>query len=83
MSPWIDVDLDPGTAASPECADTWTLPPADWTTLQAGGSRIYYRVRTRDAADANERLSTQPAANLWGTVPAPYAVITADGLPDY
>ncbi len=83
MSTWTTVDRDPSTAASPECFGTWTPSAAEWTALQAGGSRIYYRVRTRDAADANERLSTQPAAGLWGTIAPPYAVITADGRPDY
>lgn len=83
MSPWRNVDQNPNSAATPECYDTWSPNNPDWTALQAGGSRIYYRVRTRDPADANERLSTQPAAGLWGTIAPPYAVITADGRPDY
>jgi len=82
MSPWRNVDQNPGSAGTPECYDTWTPSNAQWTTLQGGGSRVYYRVRTRDAADANERLSTSPGAGVW-TVPPPYAVITVDGLPDY
>ncbi len=82
LSPWTTLDVDPTTAATPECFGTWTPSAADWTALQAGGSRIYYRARTRDAADANERLSTLPGNGLW-TVPPPYAVITADGRSDY
>lgn len=84
MSPFIDVDTDPTTAGTPECYGTFTPSAADWTTLQAGGAgtRIYYRARTRNAADANERLSTMPGKGLW-TVPPPYAVITVDGMSDY
>jgi hypothetical protein len=83
-SGWITVDIDPTTAGSPEGFGTWTPTAAQWTTLQAGGAGtlIYYRVRTRDAADANDRLSTQPGNGLW-TVPPPYAVITGDGRSDY
>jgi hypothetical protein len=83
-SGWITVDTDNTTAASPECYGTWTPSAAQWTTLQAGGAatRLYYRARTRDAADANERVSTQPAAGLW-TVPPPYAVLTTTGQSDY
>ena len=50
--------------------------------LQAGGSRVYFRARTRDALDGNERVSTRPGGGLW-TVPPPYAVITPDGRSDY
>ncbi|HEV8700670.1 MAG TPA: kelch repeat-containing protein [Candidatus Polarisedimenticolia bacterium] len=83
-SPWIDVDRDPSTAASPECYGTWTPNAGKWNQLQAGGalSRIYYRVRTRDASDGNERLSTTPGNGLW-SVPPPYAVLTVDGEPEY
>ena len=83
-SGWIIVDNDPTTAGSPEGFGTWTPTAPQWTTLQAGGAGtlIYYRVRTRDAADANDRLSTQPGNGLW-TVPPPYAVITGDGRSDY
>jgi hypothetical protein len=82
LSAWVNVDVDPTTAGSPECFGTWTPSAGEWATLQAGGSRVYFRARTRDAADMNERLSTQPGAGLW-TVPPPYAVITADGRSDY
>ncbi|NHZ96426.1 hypothetical protein [Massilia sp. CCM 8734] len=83
-SGWINVDLNTATPASPECSGTWTPNAAQWTTLQAGGhlTRVYYRTRTRDALDANERLSTSPGAGLW-TVPPPYAVITTTGGSDY
>jgi hypothetical protein len=83
-SGWITVDTDPTTAATPECYGTWQPDGAQWTALQAGGamSRIYYRVRTRDAADGNERLSTLPGNGLW-TVPPAYALITANGQSDY
>lgn len=83
-SGWITVDTDPGTPATPEGFGTWTPAAAQWTKLQARGAKtlIYYRVRTRDASDLNERISTQPGNGLW-TVPPPYAVITADGKSDY
>lgn len=82
MSPWVAVDVDPGTPESPECFGTWTPTAAQWEELQAGGSRIYFRARTRNAFDGDERLSTRPGGGLW-TVPPPYAVITADGRSDY
>lgn len=83
-SGWNNVDTNPGSAPTPECYDTWTPSAAQWTTLQAGGalSRIYYRVTTRDDSSGNLRVSTMPGNGLW-TVPAPYAVITADGQSDY
>ncbi|MDQ1817129.1 hypothetical protein RBA41_27865 [Massilia sp. CCM 9210] len=83
-SGWRVVDLNTATPASPECSDTWTPNAAQWTTLQSGGhlTRLYYRTRTRDALDGNERISTSPAAGLW-TVPPPYAVITTTGGSDY
>lgn len=83
-SAWQPVDTDPTTPASPEGYGTWSPSRAEWANLQAGGAGtlLYYRARTRDAANANERLSTEPGNGLW-TVPAPYAVITADGRSDY
>jgi hypothetical protein len=83
-SGWTNVDTDTSTAASPECYGTWTPSAAQWTTLQAGGAntRVYYRARTRDAADGNERVSTEPGAGTW-SVPPPYAVITTTGGSDY
>ena len=84
MSPFTDVNLNPGMVGTPQCYGRYTLSPVDWATLQAGGAgtRIYYRARTRNSADANERLSTSPGNGLW-TVPPPYAVITVDGKSDY
>ncbi len=81
---WINVDVDPTTPASAECYGHWSPSDSEWTTLQAGGhlSRIYYRAWTRDANDANERVSTRPGNGLW-TVPPPYAVLTIDGRSDY
>jgi hypothetical protein len=83
-SGWINVDTDTSTAASPECYGTWTPSTAQWAALQAGGAntRVYYRARTRDAADGNERVSTEPGAGTW-SVPPPYAVITTTGGSDY
>jgi hypothetical protein len=83
-SGWIIVDVDPTTLASPECYGAWQPEAPQWTALQAGGpgTLLYYRVRTRDAADLNERISTQPGNGLW-TVDPPYAVITSDGQSDY
>ena len=83
LSGWLNVDTDP-TTASPECFASWTPDATQWTDLQAGGdgSRLYYRVRTRDISGLNERMSTEPGNGLW-TVPPAYAVITADGQSDY
>lgn len=85
VSPWQAVDRDPSTPASTECYGTWTPTAAEWTTLQSGGagSLLHYRARTRDSGGGNVRLSTDPGAGVWAGVPAPYAVITADGLSDY
>ena len=83
-SGWIAVDTDPTTPATPEGFGTWSPDKAQWTRLQAGGAGtlIYYRVRTRDASDLNERISTQPGNGLWKVIP-PYAALTADGRSDY
>jgi hypothetical protein len=83
-SGFINVLTDPTAGGTVQCYGTWTPTAAQWTALQAGGvgTRIYYRATTRNAADANQRVSTQPGNGLW-TVPPPYAVITADGKSDY
>ena len=83
-SGWLTVDTDPTTPATPEGFGTWSPDAAQWTRLQAGGAGtlIYYRVRTRDASDLNERISTQPGNGLWTVIP-PYAVLTTDGKSDY
>ncbi len=73
------VDLDPTDAGTPECYGTWSVPAAAWETLD-DDDRIYYRVRTRDAAGLNERLSTLPGNGLF-TVPPPYAVVNVSGTP--
>jgi hypothetical protein len=92
----VEVSTDPGfppaqtrtsnwlPVPAGQCFATWPLGAADWQALQSGDalSRIYYRARTRDAA-GNERISTEPAGGLWGTVPPAYAVITPDGKSDY
>jgi len=84
VSGWITVDVDPTTAGSPECYGTWQPTAGQWGQLKAGGpgTLLHYRARTRDAGNANERVSTQPGNGLW-TVSAPYAVITTDGRSDY
>jgi hypothetical protein len=84
VSPFATVNTNPTNNNTPQCFGTWTPSNAEWTSLQAGGAgtRIYYRARTRDASNGNERLSTQPGAGLW-TVPPPYAVFTTDGNSDY
>jgi hypothetical protein len=84
-SGFITVPTDPTMAAAITVGyGTWTPSPAQWMSLQAGGlgTRIYYRARTRDAMNTNERLSTMPGNGLW-TVPPPYAVITSTGASDY
>ncbi|MGI9288350.1 MAG: hypothetical protein ACR2P1_23395, partial [Pseudomonadales bacterium] len=83
QSGWLKVDTNPTTLASVECFASWTPDARQWRELQAGGdgSRIYYRVRTRDSDGLNERISTEPA-NMWRVPPA-YAVITENGLSDY
>ena len=85
LSPWIDVATNPTIAANDVGHGTWSPSATQWMMLQAGGvgTRIYYRARTRDAADGNERLSTMPGNGLWMMVPPPYAVITMDGRSDY
>jgi hypothetical protein len=83
-SPWIDVDTDSTTPESPECYGTWTPTDAEWTDLQEDGalSFLYYRARTRNSSDGNERITTEPGNGLWSVVPA-YAVLTGDGQSEY
>jgi hypothetical protein len=82
-SGWITVDTDPRTPASPECYGRWRLGSEDWTTLSdlGAGTRLYYRARTRNSTNGNERLSTLPGNGAW-QVPPPSAVITATGRPE-
>lgn len=76
--PWQNVS----TTAQPECYGTWQPDPTDWTTLggATGAVKVYYRIRTRDAADANEKLSTSPGSGSY-TVPASYLVVNDAGQP--
>lgn len=75
---WIDVS----TTAQPECYGTWQPDAADWTTLggATGNVKVYYRIRTRDAADANEKLSTSPGSGSY-SVPPSYVVVNDAGQP--
>ena len=75
---WTDVS----TTAQPECYGTWTPDPGDWTTLSGmtGSVKVYYRVRTRDAADGNEKISTSPGSGSYG-VPPSYLVVNDAGQP--
>jgi len=83
-SPWIDVDTDPTTPGNPECYGTWTPTALEWDALQDDGelSFLYYRARTRDSSDGNERVSTEPGNGLWSVSPS-YAVLTTDGQSEY
>jgi len=83
-SGFISVSNDPTNPANDVGHGTWTPNASQWAALQAGGvgSRIYYRARTRDAANSNERISTLPENSMWN-VPPPYAVITQTGASDY
>lgn len=76
--PWTDVS----TTAQPQCYGTWQPDPVDWTTLggPTGAVKVYYRIRTRDAADANEKLSTLPGSGSY-TVPPSYVVVNDAGQP--
>jgi len=78
-SGWINVDVNPNNAVTPECYGTWTIPAGDWNTLD-DGERLFYRVRTRDQANGNERVSTSPGLGLFNP-PPPYAVINVTGTP--
>lgn len=75
---WIDVL----TTGQPECYGTWQPAAADWTTLggATGDVKVYYRIRTRDAADANEKLSTSPGSGSY-VVPPSYVVVNDAGQP--
>ncbi len=77
-SPWIGVS----TTTEPECYGTWTPGAADWTTLSGatGNVQVFYRVRTRDAADMNEKISTSPGSGSYAVPPA-YLVVNDAGQP--
>jgi hypothetical protein len=76
--PWVNVS----TTAQPECYGTWSPDAADWTTLAGatGDVVVYYRVRTRDAADMNEKLSTLPGSGSYN-VPASHIIVNDAGQP--
>ncbi|HEY3055796.1 MAG TPA: hypothetical protein VGK31_07695, partial [Thermoanaerobaculia bacterium] len=69
--------------AQPQCYGTWTPSGADWTTLSGttGDVRVFYRIRTQNAAAANEKISTQPGNASFGTIPAPYVIVNNAGQP--
>ena len=81
VSGFMMVNTDP-TDTMPDCYAAWSPTPAQWANLSDGGTegRIYYRVRTQDAAGMNERISTQIGAGLY-LVPPPYAILNASGRP--
>ncbi|MCP4657933.1 MAG: hypothetical protein GY856_21200 [bacterium] len=78
VSGYITVDRNPATPA-PECYGTWTPSPLQWVPL-ASGSRLYYRVRTRNTGGGDPRISVLPGNGLF-TFPPPYAIINATGKP--
>jgi hypothetical protein len=70
------------TTFVPECYGIWTPSGADWDTIKgaAGHVKVYYRLRTRDAVDANEKISTSPGNGLF-TVPPAYIIANDSGTP--
>jgi hypothetical protein len=76
--------LTVSTTTGTQCYAAWTPTTAQWNSLKgtSGETRIYYRVRTRNAAGdtATERISTSPGNGLY-TVPAPYTVVNDSGTP--
>lgn len=77
-SGWIAVS----TTASPECYGTWTPDAATWNTLKgvSGDTKVFYRARTRDAVNANEKISTSPGNGMF-TVPPAYLISNNAGTP--
>lgn len=65
--------------SAPDCQGEVELPASAWGTLK-GGPRIYYRVRTWDAANGNPRISTSPGAGAFN-VPPPFVVVNDTGKP--
>lgn len=55
---------------------------AEWDALKGttGDVKIYYRARTRNSADMNEKISTSPANGLF-TVPPSYIIANDAGTP--
>jgi hypothetical protein len=79
-SGWRKVDETSTGLPGSDCYETWKPRPEQWSKLQNDAvlKRLYYRVTTRDGAEANERRSTEPLNGLW-TVNPPFAVLTDDG----
>ena len=77
-SAWINVP----TTAAPECYGAWTPSSSEWDALKGltGDVKIYYRVRTRDGADMNEKISTSPGNGLF-VVPPAYIIANDSGTP--
>lgn len=67
---------------APDCYGEVELPASAWSKLRAasGSARIYYRVRTWDAANNNQRISTSPGAGSFN-VPPPFVVVNDTGKP--
>jgi hypothetical protein len=57
---------------------SWSLPAADWNTLRTG-TRLYYRVTTRDGAGGNVRTSARPGNGFYENQPPASAVINVTG----
>jgi len=83
-SGWVEVGGDSAAGSSPGCFGAWTPSAEKWQKLQTGGagSRVYYRVMTQDLSGSNPRISAEPGNGLW-SVPAPYAVLTGNGMARY
>jgi hypothetical protein len=64
------------------CHGTWT-PPKAKIPRDTPGTQIYYRARTRSSAQSPELISTEPGAGIVGAIPPPFALVTADGLPEF
>jgi len=83
-SPGASTWLTVSQTTSPECYAAWTMGTGQWNSLKgtSGTVRLYYRVRTRNAAGdtATERISTSPG-NGFQTVPAAYAIVNDTGTP--
>ena len=61
---------------------SWTLPPADWTTLKVADN-LFYRVTTKDGGGGNIRQSWKPGNNFLGAdVPVGKAAINGAGTKD-
>lgn len=81
-SGWITINVDNGTRDQPnpvpQCYGSWSPTSQDWSALQAGVDKVYYRARTVDANGNSERLSTEPMHKHWTLAP-PYAAIVDSG----